>query len=135
MKDKVFFDTNTLIYLYSSDDIDKRDIVIQYLKSTNAVISTQVVNELCNVLLKKSGLPTHDVKLILENIATFIAIVDVSMNHITQGLLLKERDGYSYYDSLILSTALLEECKYVFTEDMHSGQVINNKVTIKNIFH
>ena len=134
MKDKAFFDTNILIYLYSSDDTDKRDIVIKYLKNTNAVISTQVINELCNVLLKKVGLSTHDVELILGNIATFITIIDVNMNHISQGLSLKESYGYSYYDSLILSTAMLEKCKYVFTEDMHDGQIINDKVTIKNIF-
>ena len=134
MKDRVFYDTNILVYLYSNDDIDKREIALHFLKNTDAVISTQVLNELSNTLLKKVGLSTKEVMLIIKNISEFTTIVEVNLQCINQALLLKEKYKYSYYDSLILATALFKKCKYVYSEDMQNNQKINNRLIIENIF-
>ncbi|GHV18420.1 hypothetical protein FACS189493_7820 [Spirochaetia bacterium] len=40
---------------------------------------------------------------------------------------------YSYYDSLIVASALEQDCDYLLSEDMNDGQVIG-KMAIKNIF-
>lgn len=47
---------------------------------------------------------------------------------------LREKYGYSYYDGLILASAVESECQYLFTEDMADGQKIWDILTIKNIF-
>ena len=41
---------------------------------------------------------------------------------------------YSYYDSLMIASALESGCLYLFSEDMADGQVINSRVTIRNVF-
>ena len=35
----------------------------------------------------------------------------------------------------MLVSALKSGCKYIFTEDMQDGQLIEDKLIIKNIFH
>lgn len=49
-------------------------------------------------------------------------------------LALKKRYGYSYWDSLILASALESECSVVYSEDMQDGQSIEQTLTIKNPF-
>jgi predicted nucleic acid-binding protein len=53
--DKVFLDSNVLIYIYSFDEPDKRAVAIS-LCDHNAVISFQVLNEISNVLTGKFSL-------------------------------------------------------------------------------
>ena len=55
MLGKVFLDTNVLIYCYSVDEVSKQDIALRLIdkNSENSLISTQVINELSNILFKK----------------------------------------------------------------------------------
>jgi predicted nucleic acid-binding protein len=53
---------------------------------------------------------------------------------IERALNVHEKYGYSYYDSLIIASALERACQYLLSEDMSDGQVIEGKLTIKNIF-
>ena len=45
-----------------------------------------------------------------------------------------EKYNFSYYDSIIVSTALENECNIVYSEDMQHSQIIENKLTIINPF-
>jgi len=49
-------------------------------------------------------------------------------------LLIKDKYKYSYYDCLIISTALLNNCDTLYSEDMQHGQLIENKLEIINPF-
>jgi predicted nucleic acid-binding protein len=40
----------------------------------------------------------------------------------------------SYWDSLIISSALESGCKILYTEDMHHNQIIEGKLKIINPF-
>jgi len=62
------------------------------------------------------------------------AFLDTNFEAVQKALDLKEVYNYSYYDSLILATALLSDCNYIFSEDLHDGQIIDNKIEIVNIF-
>jgi len=41
---------------------------------------------------------------------------------------------YSYYDSLMLASALEYGCEYFISEDLSSGQIIEKRMTILNPF-
>ena len=45
-----------------------------------------------------------------------------------------ERYRFSWFDSLIVATALEAGCETLFTEDLQHGQVIENRLTIFNPF-
>ena len=59
---------------------------------------------------------------------------DVDIDVIQKALSLHNKYGYTYFDSLMLSSALVCDCKYLLTEDLRSGQIIENKLKIVNIF-
>jgi predicted nucleic acid-binding protein len=47
---------------------------------------------------------------------------------------LRENYKFSYYDSLIISSAVLEDCYILFSEDMQDELIIENKLKIANPF-
>ncbi|MDR3275689.1 MAG: hypothetical protein LBT11_00535, partial [Treponema sp.] len=47
---------------------------------------------------------------------------------------LMKRYNYSYYDCLMLASALKHGCAHIFTEDMSDGQIIEGTLQIVNIF-
>jgi len=53
MKDRIFLDTNILIYAYSRTESQKRKIALEILTLEKAIISTQVVNEFVWVMYRK----------------------------------------------------------------------------------
>ena len=53
MNGKVFFDTNIIVYSYSSNEAEKQAVARNLISSTNSFISTQVLQELTNTIAKK----------------------------------------------------------------------------------
>ena len=47
---------------------------------------------------------------------------------------ISERYGFSIYDSLILTAAILGGCITLFTEDLQNGQCIDDRITLRNPF-
>ena len=136
MADKVFLDTNILIYSYSEDEIKKQAIANKVLEdySENIVISKQVINELINVLFKKFKLSSDDIENAVLELDTFIPIVDFDITTQIKALRLKEKYKLQYYDALIVATALESGCTTLFSEDMQHHQVIDSVLTIVNPF-
>ena len=118
MPDKVFIDTNVLIYGYSEDEPDKRQRAIDCVGSGEAWISTQVLNETINVLKRKFSLSYSQIRDAVQELSEGFPIVLVSVNTIEMALNLAERYQYSYFDSLILASALEAGCQILYSEDL-----------------
>jgi len=58
----------------------------------------------------------------------------VQRKTINRGLDLKEQYGYSFYDCLMLASAIEANCSMILTEDMNDGQVIDSTLKIVNPF-
>ena len=134
MPDKVFIDTNVLIYGYSEDEPDKRQRVIDCVRSGEAWISTQVLNETINVLKRKFSLSYSQIRDAVQEVSKGFPIILVSVNTIEMALNLAERYQYSYFDSLILASALEAGCQILYSEDLQDGQRIENQLMIVNPF-
>ena len=136
MKDKkVFIDTNVLIYIYSIDEPDKRNIAISLFNENNdTVLSIQVINELVNVLSKKFLLSGNDINIKISEIIHNCEIADISLELINNALIFKDRYKYSYFDCLIIASALENDCDILYSEDMQHNQIIENKLKIINPF-
>ena len=137
MKDKsIFFDTNLIIYLYSIDEQSKRDVILSLIEnhSGSLSISIQVINEVCNVLTKKFKFSAVEVKDVVNELNGCFAIFETTLNTTTMALNVLERYRYSFWDSMILASALEGEVKLLYSEDMQHGQVIDDKFRIVNPF-
>jgi len=135
MRDRVFLDTNILIYLYSKSETDKRGIVSQIFDANYCVTSLQAMNEACNVWFKKYDWNGATIHKHLDNIELLCdEILAVERNTIDKAISIKEHYGYSYYDCLMLAFALESKCNLIMTEDMNNGQIINESLKINNPF-
>ncbi|MBV8660943.1 MAG: PIN domain-containing protein [Candidatus Dependentiae bacterium] len=135
MKNKIFLDSNILIYLYSADELNKIHIIQNILdKYESIIISTQVLFEFSFVMHRKLKLDYNDIKKSLEEFHTAFDIVIINYDTLQNALKIASKYNYSFPDSLIIATALEYNCNILFSEDMHNDQIIDNNLKILNPF-
>jgi predicted nucleic acid-binding protein len=126
-----FFDTNILIYLTSNDL--KRIATTERLVRAGGVVSIQVLNEIARVLSVKMNFSWVEVGEFLTSIKATCRIMPLTIETHERGLAYAERYRLGVYDAMIVAAAVLAGCKTLYSEDMHSGLVIDG-VTIRNPF-
>ncbi|MDR1966756.1 MAG: PIN domain-containing protein [Synergistaceae bacterium] len=132
--ERAFLDTNLFVYLYSETDPAKRERAFAAINTFDRVVSTQVLNEFCSVALRKLLHPIQAVKTSVGEIRETCRLAAINDTTIMKALDIHEKYGYSFYDSLIIASALEQKCRYLLSEDMNDGQVIEGQLTIVNIF-
>ena len=138
MKDRIFIDTNVLVYihLFDEESQDKRKVLQNLLHrriDAELIINVQVINEFYNVLLRKN----IEDNVIQEKIHSQLEICsasELSLKTVFSAWKLREKYKYSYWDSLILAAALENNCAIIYSEDMQHDQIIEDRLTIVNPF-
>jgi predicted nucleic acid-binding protein len=130
--DRFFFDTNILLYLLSGDN-DKATRV-EAIVSKGGIISVQVLNEFASVAARKLGMTYAEMREYLQTIRAVCNTKPLTVETHQLGLDIAERYGFSFYDSLIVSAALMADCSMLYSEDMQHGQEIENRMVITNPF-
>jgi predicted nucleic acid-binding protein len=127
MLDRAFVDTNILVYLYSADEPIKRTIATNVFRSySEPVVSIPILNELCNVMLRKLGVSNAGVRDAMREISEATMIAKVSTNTILKAIDMHAKYGFTYFDSFHLATASENDCSVFFSEDMQHGQKVGN---------
>ncbi len=135
MPDKVFIDSNILIYAYSVDEPKKQKIVNTILNEHEVIIiSTQTINEFVNVTTKKKMLDTIQVSAVVNELFLQFLVVTIDQTIIQKALLLADKYRYSYFDCLMLASALIGNCSIIYSEDMHHLHMVENTLEIINPF-
>jgi predicted nucleic acid-binding protein len=136
MQDKVFLDTNILIYCYSVDETDKQEVALRLLDkySESSLISTQVINELSNILFKKFKLSSIEIENTILEIDNYTNIVNFTLTTQLKALKIKDKYKLQFYDSLIIATAIENKCTILYSEDMQNGLIVESVLTIVNPF-
>jgi predicted nucleic acid-binding protein len=134
MSDKVFFDTNVLLYSVSQDD--ERTARAEALLAGGGIISVQVLNEFAAVARRKMNMPWEHVVEALAAIKILCpAPVPITAQIHEAALQVAMRYGYHIYDALVVAAALDAECNTLYSEDLQAGQVIDGQLTIRNPFN
>ena len=137
MSDKIFIDTNILVY--SLDDFDStkkeqaRKLLRQITENHNGVISTQVLQEFYVATTKKLHCDPVIVKGIINQIANF-EVVSITPELVTKAVDCSILNRISYWDALIVSAAQIGDCRFLLTEDLQEDQEFGT-VQILNPFH
>lgn len=134
MSDNIFIDTNVLVYCYTSTELLKKTVAHDLVQTESAWISTQVLQELSNTLRKKFGKSWSEIQKTLEEVSLNFNVYMNSSENVWHATQIADRYGYSFYDSLILSSCMTIGCRVLYTEDMQSGQTIDDNLTIMNPF-
>lgn len=129
---KAFLDTNVLVYLFS-DDEKKKDQAISSISDKSCAINIQVAMEFCNVYTKKFGHTPEAARIALDKIYMRCDLRPVTAWTIDRAIDVQSRYGYSFYDSVMIASAIEHGCRYLFSEDMQHRQKIES-LMIFNIF-
>ena len=128
MKDKIFLDTNILLYAFSSKEIQKHEIAKKIVLS-DAVISVQVINEVSVNLIKKFKFSEDEVTSFIKSSYARYEFAPIDMK-----TFLKKKYLLSYFDSMIVAVALAASCNILYSEDMQHNLVVDNCLKIVNPF-
>lgn len=133
MTAKCFADTNLWIYAHLQAPGDHRCAQAACLvREDGLTISNQVLHEYYSVMLKNKSpddLIQRNIARMIERCNTFcldLMTTEIAMN-------LRKRCHFSWWDSLIVASALQSGCTRLYTEDLQHGQVIDG-LTIVNPF-
>ena len=121
-----FIDTNILIYAATDDDPRKRDIARELIAHAIEVnhdgyISTQVLQEFCNAMLKKTKRTKEEIDGFLDYFRELVAS-DVTIDLVRRAVAVKDEYGMQFYDALIVATAAKLGCLEIVSEDLNPGQ-------------
>jgi predicted nucleic acid-binding protein len=132
MSNRVFFDTNVLIYFFG--EAGRRTPIAERLVWRGGVISIQVLNELASVAHGKLGMSWDEVRSARDKALIFCPDpVPLTLRTHLSAVEISSRYGYAIYDGLILASALEAGCATLYTEDMQHGQIIGG-LRIENPF-
>ena len=132
MPAKVFIDTNIVIYSLGSSS--PKAALAAPLFAHQPTLSTQVLSETANVALKKLAMPLSETSKLLAMLEATCKVEIITPATIQRALDIAERYGFSWFDSLIVATALDAGCDLLYTEDLQHGQIIEGKLTVTNPF-
>ena len=90
-----------------------------------------MLNEVCSNLIRKARYTEAEIQQTIDNFQERYPILDVTSSAIRQASVLRESYRFSYWDSLIIATALEAGCSTVYSEDMQDGLRVGGLV-IKN---
>jgi len=136
MKDKIFIDTNIWLYAFIEQDYTKFSQAKRLINENieNVCLSVQVLNEICINLLKKSNYTEKDVRKLIKNFEKSFSIFPLKVEDCLKASKLREKYLISYWDSLIIASAVNNNCEILYSEDMQNNLVIENKLKILNPF-
>ena len=133
MSDKVFCDTNVLVY--SIGQQDARTPTADALLERGGLISVQVLNELAAVAHRKLRMSWTEVTDALDAIRVLCpSPMPITAEMHDAALRLARQYGFHIYDALIVAAALEANCTTLYSEDLQSGQVIDGRLTVNNPF-
>ena len=129
--ERVFIDTNVLIYALS-DDASKAERV-ENLLDAGGTISVQVLNEMTNVMRRKLRMEWAEVLDVLNMVRGLFMVVPNTLGIHKAGLALAQQHSLSIYDAMLVAAALDSECTVLWSEDMQDGFRIG-QLEIRNPF-
>ncbi len=139
MNGRFFLDTNIFVYSFDAKSAGKarraKQLVLQAITSRKGTISFQVVQEFFNLAIRKFEQPMTiaEAEQYLNAVFRPLWHVQSSPSLISQALQLCGKHRLSWYDSLIVASALESQCSILYSEDLQHGQRFG-ELQIKNPF-
>jgi predicted nucleic acid-binding protein len=131
MSDKVFLDTNIIVYAHDRSSGDKhavaREIMERLWESRKGVISVQILQEFFVCVTQKIAKP-----LVIKNARTILEYLsnwDVVVNDkyiILKAIDLQEKYRFSFWDSLVIQAAIQGQARILLSEDLPHGQSVKD---------
>ena len=131
---RIFLDSNVLIYAYSASDPDKRDRARALADDPGAIISTQVLSEFANVLMRKFATPLPEARRLTSELAARCEVITVTPAIILEAFRICERYRFGFFDGQVIASALAAGAATLYSEDLHHAQTIDGMLRVVSPF-
>ena len=135
---KIFIDSNIPVYLFDQDAPQKqrmaRHLIDIHGSSGEIILSTQVLQEFYVSVTRKLGTPLKP-EMALEatrKLAT-LPTIQIDTEMVLAAIALAHADKLSFWDALIIESALKGDADKLLSEDLQHGRVIHG-MRIENPF-
>jgi len=138
MTDRVFVDTNVLVYAHDADAGEKhslaKELVAHLWEARTGILSTQVLQEFIVAVTRKVPSPVSiaQARRAVRNYFAWQLVVNDS-KIILQATEIQEVHQLSFWDALIVSAAFAGSASVIATEDLNHGQRIEG-ILVRNPF-
>ena len=138
MSDRVFLDSNVLVYLFDADTPDKqsrsRALLDNLAQDSFLVVSTQVLQEFYVSVTRKLKRPLapEEAAEATRSLAVY-SVVQVDVPLIFRAIELSQRETVSFWDALIIRAGMESACKRLLSEDLQHGRIFDD-TRIENPF-
>ncbi|MGC1377334.1 MAG: PIN domain-containing protein [Anaerolineales bacterium] len=129
-----FIDSNIWLYAFTDDDPQKKDVAQALIKTSQPVISAQVINEVCVNLIKRAKFPEAQINELIETFYQKYDVIELHKGLLLSASQLRREYALSYWDSIIVAAALASDVKRLYSEDMQHGLVIRKSLQVVNPF-
>lgn len=140
-KQLCFLDSNIWLYYLLENQSStiqeserKRGIAQTLTDSENIIVSTQVINEVCANALKKAAFTEAQIKLLIQTFEARCTVIAPSIEILIRASDLRSQYHFSFWDGLIVASALSTNAKTFYSEDMQDGLIVEQRLTLINPF-
>jgi len=137
MSDKIFVDTNVLIYAHDVDAKAKHETAKRVLhglwSERTGVLSLQVLQEFYVNVTRKIANPLskESARLVVSTYTTWC--IETTPAEIARAFRIEDESRIGFWDALILASAAKSGADRILSEDLNAGQTISG-VLIQNPF-
>lgn len=138
MRGRLFVDSNVFLYAIEEQDQSKSERAASWLRyliaSGLGISNLQVLNEVANVLLKRKVLADGDVFNLVDGFASF-GTSPINTETTLAARLIRFETGYSWWDCMLLASAIELRCEAFLSEDLQDGHRIRGLTVINPFRH
>ncbi|PSR18082.1 PIN domain nuclease [filamentous cyanobacterium CCP3] len=135
---RCFVDSNIWICAATeSEDIPsdpRHEAARTLINQTKPHLSVQVMNEVSVNLLRKFKFTEGAIQTLVRSFYQKYVVCPLDEATLLAASVVRQRYNLSFWDSMIVSTALQHQCPILYTEDMAHGLLIHDVLTIVNPF-
>lgn len=130
-----FIDTNIWLYAFiESDDAAKSATARTLIQETEPVVSTQVINEVCVNLLRQANFTEEQIGQLIEAFYEKYPVIALNKPVLLIASQLRQRYSLSFWDSLVVASALSAGVSILYSEDLQHGLIVEGQLQVLNPF-
>jgi len=128
MSDRFFLDTNIFVYSFDASAPKKAQraaqLIRQAIQTRNGIVSYQIVQEFLSVALRRFAQPMSYADAEQYLTTTFRPLLSVHSSQALYGdaLRIAAKFKLSWYDSLVIASAIEGQCDVLYSEDLQHEQ-------------
>ena len=112
----------------------KKAIATSITELSNLIIITQVINEISANLINKAKFDENQIKAVIKSLYDRCQFIEVELTILQSASDLRSQYNLSFWDGLIVASALAGGADTLYSEDMQHGLIVSQKLTIINPF-